>query len=408
MSAAPLMAPPSTGPSFRTVVAQYRRLPQLSGTAFLPLAFLARLPISMTQIGTVVLVSSSFNSIGAGGVAAGFLAAGSAVGGPAVGRLADHLGQRGVMLTASLLNAAATLALVALVVGHAPLAVIYGMAAMSGASTPQIGPMVRARWVRLTRGGPRLGYAMSYEGAADETAYVLGPAAVSLMTALASPAVAMVAAAVLVGVFGSAVALHPTAKSAPAGPRSIAPSRFNPRIVALMGGSAAIGCFFGGMQTGVAGMAARAGVAGAAGGIYATMGIGSAIAGLACAAIPARFALGNRLAFFAAALVVLATPLLFLSGLPAMIAVMVPLGCAVGPYIITLFSMAEREVSAPRAAGVMTLLSSGLVVGYAVGSGIGGHLVDSVSPAAAFAVSAAAMVAGTAVALGLRVLPSRA
>lgn len=407
MSAAPITASSSAAPSLRAMVAQYRRLPQLSGPAFLPLAFLARLPISMTQIGTVVLVSSSFNSIGAGGVAAGFLAAGSAVGGPVVGRLADRLGQRGVMLIASLLNAAATLALVALVVGHAKLPIIYGLAAMSGASTPQIGPMVRARWVRMTGGGPRLGYAMSYEGAADETAYVLGPAAVSLMTALASPAIAMVAAAVLVGVFGSAVALHPTAVTVRTGPRSGSPTRFNPRIAALILGSAAIGCFFGGMQTGVAGMAAGAGVAGAAGGIYAIMGVGSAIAGLSCAAIPARFALGDRLAFFAAALVVLATPLLFLDGVPAMIAVMVPLGCAVGPYVITLFSMAEREVSAQRAAGVMTLLSSGLVVGYAIGSGIGGHLVDSVSPAAAFIVSVTAMAIGTAVALGLRVLPAR-
>ena len=38
-------------------------LPRLAGRSFLPLAFLARLPISMTQIGTVVLVSTTFGSI---------------------------------------------------------------------------------------------------------------------------------------------------------------------------------------------------------------------------------------------------------------------------------------------------------------------------------------------------------
>lgn len=387
----------------RSVVTQYAILPRLAGRSFLPMTFLARLPISMTQIGTVVLVSTTFGSIAAGGVAAGFLAAGSAVGGPAIGRLAERFGQRPVMLTASLLNAVVTLALVALVLSRSSVALVYAVAMISGASTPQIGPMVRARWVRMTGGGPRLGYAMSYEGAADETAYVLGPAAVSLMTALASPALAMITAAVLVGVFGSLVALHPTA-TAPLqhGTGQAGAIWRQPRVIALVMGSMAIGCFFGGMQTGVTGMAKAAGITGAAGGIYAIMGVGSAIAGLSCAALPDRFALHRRLALFAAAIAVLSIPLLLITGVPAMIAVMVPLGCAVGPYVITLFSMAEQEVSVHKAAGVMTLLSSGLVVGYALGSAIGGNLADSFTPAAAFAVSVSAMSVGTVIALTLR------
>ena len=127
-----------------------------------------------------------------------------------------------------------------------------------------------------------------------------------------------------------------------------------------------------------------------------------------CAALPARFALHTRLIAFAGAMALLVTPLMFVSGLPAMIAIMVPLGCAVGPYIITLFSLAEREVSAQKAAGVMTLLSSGLVVGYAIGSSIGGALVDSSSPAGAFAVSAVAMLVGTGIAIALRASAARA
>ncbi len=405
-TAAPLTVPPaSTSPKTRPLAglfAPYRVLPQLAGRTFLPMAFLARLPVSMTQIGTVVLVSTTFGSVGAGGVAAGFLAAGAAVGGPVVGQLADRFGQRGVMLAASLINAVTTLGLVALVLGHTSLAVVSALALLSGASTPQIGSMVRARWVRMTKGGARLGYAMSYEGAADETAYVLGPAAVSLMTAVASPALAMVTAALLVGVFGSAIALHPTATGATAQGEPRSRMWTNPAVIALIFGSIAIGCFFGGMQTGVTGMATEAGVAGASGGIYAIMGVGSAIAGLSCAAIPARFALQTRLVSFAAALTVLVIPLLFVSGLPPMIAIMVPLGCAVGPYIITLFSLAEREVSAQQAAGVMTLLSSGLVVGYAIGSSVGGALVDSSSPSGAFAVSALAMLMGTGIAVARR------
>ena len=111
------------------------------------------------------------------------------------------------------------------------------------------------------------------------------------MTALASPALAMVTAAVLVGIFGSLVALHPTATQAPRPSRARAAAIWrNPRVIALVLGSMAIGCFFGGMQTGVTGMATAAGMAGAAGGIYAIMGVGSVLAGLSCAALPPRFA----------------------------------------------------------------------------------------------------------------------
>jgi predicted MFS family arabinose efflux permease len=211
----------------------------------------------------------------------------------------------------------------------------------------------------------------------------------------------VVTAALLVGIFGSAVALHRTATAAPTRRPAVARLWRKPRVMALVLGTMAIGCFFGGMQTGVTGVATAAGVAGAAGGIYAIMGVGSAITGLSCAALPARFSLAGRLLFFASTLVLCSLPLLFLSGLPAVIAVLIPLGCAVGPYLITLFSLAEREVAAEQAAGVMTLLSSGLVVGYAVGSSVGGRLAD-VSTSAPFAVAGLSMLAGTGVAVVLR------
>jgi predicted MFS family arabinose efflux permease len=43
-----------------------------------------------------------------------------------------------------------------------------------------------------------------------------------------------------------------------------------------------------------------------------------------------------------------------------------------------------------------------LVVGYAIGSSVGGALVDSSSPAGAFAVSALAMTVGTTIAVAMR------
>lgn len=394
------------------MISRYKVLPELVGRALLPVGFLARLPSSMTQIGLVVLVTTTYHSVGDAGLAAAFLAAGTAVGGPYIGSLSDRLGQRSVILVASLLNSATTLALAFLVMAQVPLALVCAAALAAGATAPQIGPLLRARWIHLTEGGPALSPALSYEGAADEVAYVLGPAGVSLVAAIFSPAAAVIASALLVGVFGSMVALHRTALVVPAthgvhierGPALLA----QPRLLALVLSGLAIGVFFGGMQTGVTGTATEVGLADAAGAIYAVMGIGSAIAGLATAALPERFALGHRLWIFGVALTLLAIPMMFANTVPALIVLLIPLGCAVGPYLITVYAMAEKQVPPGRTAALMTLISAGLVVGYSIGSSIGGQLVDRVDPSAAFAVSVVAMALGVGLALALRATESRA
>ena len=384
-------------------VSTYRALPALAGSSFLPIAFLARLPSSMVQIGTVVLVSTTFSSVAAGGLAAAGLAVGSAVGGPVIGTLADRIGQRPIVLVASLLNALATLTLVMLVTSLAPMGAVLVAAAVAGASTPQIGPLVRTRWVAMTRGGPTLSTAMSYEGAADETAYIFGPAVVSVLAAIASPSAAMVVAAVLVGVFGVLVAVHPTAAIVPqvkvVGGASI---WTNPRVIALALAGTAIGCFFGAMQTAVTAVATAGGVAGAAGAVYAVMGIGSAVAALSTTALPARFSLTNRLWVFAAAIAVLVVPLLFVNSVVALMIFILPLGAAVGPYIITMYTLGEKVAPAGRMSAVMTLLASGLVVGYSIGSFSGGRLAEFSGAQSAFLAAIAAMLFGTVIALIIR------
>lgn len=387
-----------------SLVTRYRVLPTLAGREFLPIAFLARLPGSMTQIGTVILVSTETGSLASAGLVAGALGVGAAIGGPVIGALADRTGQRTVMLVASALNALSTLALVFLVLGGASLPLTLATAFLAGATIPQIGPLVRSRWVTMTGGGENLGTAMSYEGAADESAYVLGPAVVSILAAIASPAAAVVVAAVLVGIFGIWVSVHPTVSAAPrrlAGSTSTAVWK-SPAVLAISAIGLTIGTFFGGMQTGTASLAAAAGAPGSAGLIYALLGLGSAIAGLATSALPARFSLPDRLVASVGGMALLVSPLLLIDSVAALLVGLFFLGAAVGPAMITLYSLSERAVPADRSSSAMTLLASGVVIGYSIGSTLGGRLAENYGSSAAFAVSLVAMVLGTGLALVLR------
>ncbi|RIQ28154.1 MFS transporter, partial [Jiangella rhizosphaerae] len=75
-------------------LSSYRRLLSLAGVGYVVVAFLGRLPLAMSQLGTLLLVSDATGRYAAGGLAAGALAVANAVGAPLAGGIADRVGQR--------------------------------------------------------------------------------------------------------------------------------------------------------------------------------------------------------------------------------------------------------------------------------------------------------------------------
>lgn len=389
----------------------YRRLLSLAGPGYVLIAFLGRLPFAMAQLATLLLVSTATGSYATGGLAAGVLAAANAVGAPVAGGIADRVGQRYVVLVQSLAAATALSALVALVAADASPVAVVAVAALAGLFVPLVGPLARVRWRPMTRGAgaaqPRLvNAAFSYEGAADEASFVLGPALVGVLAVLVSPGGALLAAAVLLAVFGCWFAVHPTAELTR--PGRLAAVRGVGRLLtagllALVAAQLLIGVVFGATQTGTTVLATAAGSPGTAGLVHALLGVGSVIAGLSVAALPERFGHDRRLVVFAGALLLLSVPLLAVGSLASLVPVVIGLGFAVAPYMITVFSFAERIVPAGRVGAAMTLLAGATGIGYAAGTAIGGRLADLGGHRPAYAVT----VAAGALALALALLARR-
>ena len=154
----------------------------------------------------------------------------------------------------------------------------------------------------------------------------------------------------------------------------------------------AIGALFGATQTGATVLATGVGQPGAAGLVHATLGVGSAAAGIATAFVPARIGHERRVLVSAVALLVLSLPLLLADGLVGLTVTVFALGFAVAPYMIGVFSLGERIVPAARVGAAMTVLASATGVGYALGSSVAGRLADAHGHTAAFGVTVAAMV----------------
>ncbi|WP_395576794.1 MFS transporter [Streptomyces sp. BK79] len=388
----------------------YRQVIGLTGPLLPAVSFLGRLPTATIQFGSVLLVARTSGSLAAAGLTGGALAVGQVACAPLVGRLADRHGQRTVVLVLALVNALAIAALVAGALAGAATPVLVPLGAVAGASVPLIGPLARARLLGLARRArapeSTVGAALSFESALDEVSFVLGPALVGLAAVFAHPAYALAGAAVLVAGCGTAFALHPTARAA--APSSAGDGGTRPRmpraVHALRASLALQGAMFGACQAGITALTERLGQPEQAGLVYAAMGVMSAVAGLAMAAVPARFGLRARWRAATATACALSLPLLWTDSLAGLYVVVTVLGTAYAPHLITVSALTERVVPRARLAEAMAFATSAVVGGQALAVVVTGRLAESHGPAAAFGVACAA--AGTACVLALVARPA--
>ncbi|MEU8772545.1 MFS transporter [Streptomyces sp. NPDC048606] len=393
----------------------YRKVIALTGPLLPLISFLARLPVAMSQFGSVLLVAETSGSLATAGIVGGTLSAGQVVCGPVLGRLADRHGQRTVVLAAAAVNAVATGALVAGALSHLATVPLAAIGAVTGASVPLIGPLARSRSVALAHRAKAdegvVGAIHSLEGTLDEVSFVIGPALVGMAALLAHPAFALAGAAALVAGFGTVFALHPSASVTAGSPAPARPAGRRvgqPGVVHAVRGSLFLqGAMFGACQAGIAALTVRLGVPGQAGMVYAAMGVVSAAVGLGMGALPARFGLRLRWRLATAAGLALSVPLVFTDSLLPLYAVVTVLGAACAPHLITAFALTERSVEPARLAESMAFAASSLVAGQAVSLALAGRLAERYGPAGAFAVVTAAAALCLCLALFTRVPAAR-
>lgn len=113
---------------------------------FLIPGFLARQPIAMLGVGTVLLVEHTTGSYGVAGIVIALSGVSMALLAPQGGKLTDRFGQGAVLVPLVLLHALSVSALIVLALREAPVWTLFAAAVPAGATIPQISPMVRARW----------------------------------------------------------------------------------------------------------------------------------------------------------------------------------------------------------------------------------------------------------------------
>ncbi|GGV32626.1 MFS transporter [Streptomyces spectabilis] len=377
----------------------YARLFTVPGAlAFTVGNLIARLPMGMFSVSAVTMIAGSRGSYAlAGAVTATGLAA-TALVAPWTARLVDRHGQARVAVPATAFAVLGSLSLLLCVRYGAPDWTLFASYAAT-ATVPNTGGMSRARWAHLLKGDARaLHTANSFEQAADELCFMLGPVlAAFLCGALFPEAGTLVAAALLLtGVL--LFAAQRTTEPPPHGrtdPASKTGSPLRARgMPALLVVFLATGAVFGAMEVVTLAYADERGHKTAAGLVLALQAAGSCAAGLVFGAVRPRGPLHRRRLLCAAAMAALmCLPLLAAAATGSLVVLAGALLCAgmaTAPTMVTAMTLVQKLTPEGRTNEGMTLAVTGLLGGIACGAAASGWTVEHLGATTGYAVPVAA------------------
>jgi MFS family permease len=359
--------------AYRSVLADPR------ARAFSAAGFVARLPLSMTALGIVLLVSATTGSYGRAGLITAVATVAGAVAAPVWGRMIDRVGQARVLVIAGLICNLSLTLLVVTVLLRMPLVITLLTAVGVGLGFSSAGSAVRARWAHRLRGKPLLDTAYALEAVVDEVVFMVGPVLVTFLATAVHPALGL-ASCVLFGLTGAfALAsmrdtqppIH-TAAEAAAAKTPLSVWLLVPVVLAC----AALGALFGAMELVIVAFAQEAGIPQYTGLIVMTWAFGSLIAGLLTGTVAWRASPARRFRIGALLLGCSVLPLPFASH-PVLVAVLLTLsGFFIAPTLIASVAVTQAAVPPTRLTEALGWTSTGMAGGVAAGAASLGYVID--------------------------------
>jgi predicted MFS family arabinose efflux permease len=259
------------------------------------------------------------------------------------------------------------------------------------ATTPNTGGMSRARWAHLLAGDAKgLHTANSFEQAADELCFMLGPVLAAFLCGAFFPEAGTLVGAVLLL---TGMVLFTTRRATEPPVRAHIPAKAPlraPGMPPLLAVCLAMGAVFGSTEVVTLAFADALGHRSAAGAVLALQAAGSCAAGLLYGAVKRAGPAASRLPWCVAAMTALLTlPLLAaaLTGwLPLVAGALLIAGMATAPTMVTIMTLVQQRTPEGRLNEGMTLAVTGLLGGIACGSALGGWTVEHLSATAGYGI----------------------
>lgn len=367
---------------------RYGELWRLPSAPLLILAgIVGRLPAGVAPLALLLFLADRTGSYGVGGIAVGLYGLATAATAPLLGRVADRHGFTLVLFATGIGYPLAVGLLVLAAVSGAPIPLVHLAAALAGALMPLLSSSLRALWTDVTDGqaGDTVRQtAFALDAIALEVVWMTGPvlvaAAIALSSASVGPVIALIGGglAALVGslsVAGSRPSRRWRPRPVPPGTRRHHPLRARGMAPTLV---AAFALLFGtgAIEAAVAGFSDAHGMPALSGVLLSVWSVGSALGGLWFGA--QRFVASTvtqyRWTLLACAIGVV--PLAFLGNAWLIGGVLFLGGTAFAPAITVQNSLVAELAPAGTVTESFTWLTTVTYAAVAIGTAIGGTLVD--------------------------------
>ena len=359
---------------------------------------IGRMPMGMLSIAQVMLIVSVTGRYGTAGIVAAAGAVLFAIVTPRIARLADRCGQATVLRPLAVVFAVTSAGFVGCAITRAPDWMLIVAGALSRASMPALGPMVRSRWSQLLGGTDALDSAFSLEGIADEVIFIAAPVLVVALATEVHPVSGMLVTVLLAAAGVAGLTRHrqsePPVRTVARDTASVLRS---PGLRVLIGIQVCLGTLFAAVDLATIAFAQEHRASALAGPLLALYGLGSAIAGVWYGARHWRVSHRARLRAALVATGLGVGPLAVMPGLAALAAGIFVAGLGISATLVSSYSIAERVVPASQRTEGMSWLTTAASTGTALGSALAGHLVDAHGASAGYLFALASGVAAIAI-----------
>ena len=359
-------------------------LRQPGAAAFTSAGLLARLPVAMIALATILLVSNVSDSYGYAGLLSALFAITAALVSIGTSRWADSVGQTLVLRVLGVLHSGLLVAFTASIVSEAAVALQILLIVAAGATSPAIGSYVRARWAALPGNASIARAGFAWESILDEVIFTIGPLLttyVAFTYGLATP-LWIAAGCVAAGSIWLSVTRRtaPPVVPSPSGSRSLTRVLRSPGLRPAVVSALGLGVLFSSLDVGVVAFTAEQGSGEFAGIALACFAAASMVGGVlyGIRQWPGSVLTHTQMAAAAAAAVMLVVP--FVPGNATLAIIVAVAGFCVAPTLIGLFTLTRGLVPARNVTEGLTSTNSGLAAGFALGSAAAGILVDAYGP----------------------------
>ncbi|WP_129658817.1 hypothetical protein [Rothia halotolerans] len=375
----------------RGVLERLRLLTRLAGLTYLAITVIARLPMAILPLTTLVMVVSWTDEILLGGYAAGTVALSIAVAVPVYGIITHRVGQRLVLLFCVVANIFAVLWLIAESyalpsAGDVSVMRLIMACALTGVTTAPVAALARIRWAfesQRLASRTLLNSSLAFESVADVVAIVLGAAITGIISVFWLPYTTLflviginlltVTAFAVIRIRGTQVA-----QSRPA-EEPCASVRVRQRLIWFpVAGMGMLGLLLGSMQSSLVSFAVNFDAVNTVGLLYAILGISSLVAALIVILLRVRTSTWGAWLLSALLLTLVSLPVSVPDSLPTMAMSLVAEGVLVGVALIVTDSVAISVAPTRMLDVVMTSTIAALLTGTALGLTWGASLGDLV------------------------------